>query len=91
MKPIDKIKESMKQSKSIEELIEALGKEEFSSFYMREANASLKKEQNIKPDEIWHRFWVETSTTPVNKWENIANYTVVLISDNLQEMKVIEK
>lgn len=91
MKAINKIKELMKQSNSIQELIDTIYKEEFSAIYMREANASLKKEQGINQDETWHRFFVETSKTPVNKWENIANYTVVLIRNDLRNMKVIEK
>ncbi len=81
----------MKQSKSIEKLIDALGKEYFSAIYMRQADEELKKEQGINQDEIWHRFLVETSVTPVNKWENITNYTTVLISNDLREIKVVEK
>ena len=91
MKAIDKIKEIIKRSTNIEELIAAIKKEEISAIYMRLADEKIKKEQGINPDEIWHRFFVETSVTPVNKWENITNYSVVLISDNLKEMKVIEK
>ena len=91
MKPIDKIKELMKQVKSIEELIEALKKEDFSTFYMKQADDVLKKRLGINSSEIWHRFWVESSVTPVNKWENITNYITVLISDDLREIKVIDK
>ncbi|MBN2591686.1 MAG: hypothetical protein JXA96_17605 [Sedimentisphaerales bacterium] len=90
MKPINKIKELMKQCKSIDELIVALGQVNFSACYMKQAYQSLKKEQGINPDEIWHRFFIETSATPANKWENIINYTVVLIRDDLQEMKIVE-
>ena len=91
MNAIDKIKILMDKSKSIEELIDALGKEVFSAIYMRQADKSLKKEQGINPNEIWHRFWIETSITPVNKWENITNYITVLISDDLRNIKVIIK
>jgi hypothetical protein len=91
MDNIEKIKELMKQAKSIEELIDTISKEEITAFYMRHADESLKKEQDINPAEIWHRFFVETSSTPVNKWENISNYTVVLISDDLRELKIIGK
>ncbi len=90
MNPIDKIKELMKRYKSIEDFINALGKEEFSAIYMRQADESLKKELGINPDEIWHRFWIETSVTPVNKWENVTNYTTVLISDDFLEIKVLD-
>jgi hypothetical protein len=90
MNNIEKIKEIMKQSTSIDELIATIRKEEIPSVYMRQADETLKKEQGINPDEIWHRFFVETSLTPVNKWENITNYTTVLISNDLQEMKVIK-
>lgn len=91
MKPIDKIKQLMTKCKSIDELIDAINKEEFSTCYMRQADETLKKEHDINPNEIWHRFWIETSATPVNKWENVTNYTTVLISDDLREMKVVEK
>ena len=91
MKAIDKIKEIIKRSTNIEELIAAIKKEEISAIYMRLADEKIKKEQGINPDETWHRFFVEASATPVNKWENITNYSVVLISDDLKEMKVIEK
>ena len=91
MKHIEKIKEFMKQSKSIEDLIDTLMKSNIPVCYMREASDSLKKEQDIKTDEKWHRFFVEIGSTPVNKWENISHYTVILVSDNLQEMKIIDK
>jgi hypothetical protein len=90
MDNIEKIKELMKQAKSIEELIDVISKEEITAFYMRQADDSLKKEQGVNTAEIWHRFFVETGSTPVNKWENISNYTVVLISDDLREIKVLK-
>ena len=90
MDNIEKIKDLMKQAKSIEELIDTISKEELTAFYMRHVDESLKKEQGINPAEIWHRFLVETGSTPVNKWENISNYTVVLISDDLREIKVLK-
>ena len=90
MKNIDKIKELMKQSKSIEDLVDTLIKTDFSVCYMREANDNFKKEHGIISDKKWHRFFVETGSTPVNKWENISQFTVILISDDLQEMKIIE-
>jgi hypothetical protein len=89
MKYIDKIKELMKQSKSIEDLADTLIKSDFSVCYMKEANDNLKKEHGIETNEKWHRFLVETGSTPVNKWENITQFTVILISDDLQEMKII--
>jgi hypothetical protein len=91
MNNFEKIEEIMKRSTNIEELIDAFKKDEISAIYMRQANEELKKEQGINPEEIWHRFFVETSKTPVNKWENITNFTVVLISDDLQEIKIVEK
>ena len=91
MSNIEKFKELMKQSNSIEELIATIKKEEFTAVYMRQADDELKKEHGINQEEKWHRFLVETSITPVNKWENVINYTVVLISDDLKKMKIIDK
>ncbi|MBN1975043.1 MAG: hypothetical protein JW787_15485 [Sedimentisphaerales bacterium] len=91
MDNIDKIRELMKQTKSIIELVNVIRQNEFPAVYMREADDSLKKQNNIDINEKWHRFFVETGSTPVNKWENITKYTTVLISDNLQEMKVINR
>ena len=89
MKNVDKIKELMKQSKSIEDLIDALMKTDFSVCYMKEANGTFIKEHGINSDIKWHRFFVETDSIPVNKWENISQYTIILISDDLQEIKII--
>ena len=91
MKHIDTIKELMKQSASIKELIIAIRQSEIPAVYTRYADKALKKKHGIKQHEKWHRFFVETSLTPVNKWENLSNYSTVLISDDLQEMKVIDK
>ena len=80
----------MNQSKSITELVDILMKTDFSVCYMKEANDSFVKKHGIKSDKKWHRFFVETGSTPVNKWENITQFTIILISDDLQEMKIIE-
>ena len=77
MKNIEILKELMKKSQNIENFINAISKQEFSAIYMRQADETLKKELGINPNEIWHRFFVETSVTPVNKWENVTNYTTV--------------
>lgn len=90
MNNIDKIKELMKQSKSISELVDTLIKTDFSVCYMREANDNFKKDYGLETNKTWHRFFVETGSTPVNKWENISQFTIILISDDLQEMKIIE-
>ena len=65
-------------------------KTEIPVFYMKEANDSFMKEHSIKSEKKWHRFFIETGSTPVNKWENISQFTIILISDDLQEMKIIE-
>jgi len=90
MKNIDKIKELMKQSKTITEFVDTLIKTDIPVCYMRQANDSFIKEHGIQSDKKWHRFFVETGSTPVNKWENITQFTIILISDDLQEIKVIE-
>ena len=90
MKYIEQIRKLMTQCKSIEELVDAIIKEKIPAMYMRLANEETKKEQGKNQDEIWHRFLVETGTTPVNKWENIINYSVVLISDDLRKIKVLK-
>ena len=90
MKNIDKIKELMKQSKNITELVDTLIKTDIPVCYMREANDSFKKDHGLEANEKWHRFFVETGSTPVNKWESISQFTIVLISDDLKEMKIID-
>ena len=91
MEHIDKIKQLMTQCKSIDELIDSIGKNDISAVYMRLADEQLKNENNIDLNEKWHRFFVETDSTAVNKWENITNYTIVLISDDLRQMKIIKE
>jgi len=90
MKNVDKIKEVMQKSKSINELVDTLMKTDFSVCYMKEADDNFKQEHDIESGEKWHRFFVETGSTPVNKWENISQFIVILISDDLQEIKIIE-
>jgi len=89
MKNIDQIRELMKQSKSIAELGDALKDADITAFYMGEAGDSLRTEHGIDPDEKWHRFGVETDLTPINEWENLPQYTIVVISDDLQQLRVI--
>ena len=91
MNNIEQIQELMKQSKSITELIDAIRKAEIPAIYMREADNPLKKQYGLDVNKKWHRFFVETSLTPVNKWENISNYSMLLISDDLQDIKIIDK
>jgi hypothetical protein len=57
---------------------------------MIEADDSFKTAHGINANEKWHRFFVETDSTPINKWENLPHYTNLAISDNLQELRIIE-
>ncbi len=91
MKHIDEIKLLMKQSSSIADLSDALKQADIPAWYMKEADDAFKKKHGIAMNEIWHRFFIETGSTPVNKYENVPNYTILLVSDNLKEIKVIVK
>ena len=91
MNNVDKIKDLIKKAKSIEELIAAIRQAEIPAVYMSEVDNSFKKHYGVDKNKKWHRFFVETSLTPVNKWENISNYSMLLISDDMQETKLIEK
>jgi hypothetical protein len=91
MKHIDQIKELLKKFKSIDELSNAIKQADIPAWYMQEADESFKNEHGIKTNESWHRFFIETDSTPMNKLENLPHYTILLISANLNEIKVIEK
>ena len=91
MKHIEQIKSLMRQSKSISELIDAIKNDDIPAWYMIEADESFKKEHGIKVNEKWHRFFVETDSTPVNQWENLPHYTNLIIRDDLSEMRIIDK
>jgi hypothetical protein len=88
---IDKIKDLMKQTETIAELIAAVRQTEIPAVYMREVDNLSKKQYSIDINKKWHRFFVETGLTPVNKWENLSHYSILLISDDLQEIKIIDK
>lgn len=91
MKYLKQIEELMKSSKSIDELINAIKQSEIPAFYMRQADDSIKMKLDISIDEKWHRFFVETSSTPINRWENMPHYSQIVISDNLDEIKILKK
>ena len=91
MKHIHQIEELMKRSKSIDELTDAIKQAEIPAWYMCEADESFKREQGINVNEKWHRYSVETSSTPINQWENLPHYTNIVISDNLKEFRIVAK
>ena len=91
MKFIKQIEELLKQSESIDAFFNALKQANIPGWYMKTANDSFKKEHGIGINAIWHRFFIETGSNPVNKFENVPDYTILLVSDNLKEIKVIEK
>jgi len=91
MKFLKQIEELMKKSTNIDELINALKQSEIPAFYMREAHDSIKKKLNISMNEKWHRFFIETDSTPINQWENLPYYSQIVISDKLDEIKIVEK
>ena len=90
MKHIDQIQTLMKQSGSIADLSDALQKADIPAWYMTEADDSFKTAHGIHISEKWHRFFVETDSTPINKWENLPHYTNIVISDNLKELRIIK-
>jgi hypothetical protein len=91
MKPIEQIKFLMRQSKSISEFTEALKNNDVPAWGPIEIDESFKKEHGIKVNEKWYRFFAETGSTPINKWENLPHYTIFIIRDDLAEMRIIEK
>jgi hypothetical protein len=91
MKHIDQIKELLRKSESIDALSNAIKQVDIPAWYMKEADDAFKKEHGIDINEIWHRFFLETDSTPLNKLEKLPHYTMILVSDNLNEIKVIEK
>ena len=91
MKYIDQIQKLMKQSKSISELNDALRHADIPAWYMIEADESFKKEHGINVNEKWHRYFIETDSTPINQWENLTHYTVFITRDDLSEIRIIDK
>jgi len=91
MKHIDQIQKLMKQSKSISEFTDALKNADIPAWGTIEADESFKKEHGINVNEKWHRFFAETDSTPLNKWENLPHYTVFIVRDDLSEMRIIDK
>ncbi len=91
MNNIEQIKDLLKKTKSIAELIVAIRQAEIPAVYVSEIDNSFKKHYGVAKNRKWHRFFVETSLTAVNKWENISNYSMLLINDDMQETKLIEK
>ena len=81
----------MRQLKSISELNDSLRHADIPAWYMIEADESFKKEHGINVNEKWHRYFVETDSTPINKWENLPHYTVFIVRDDLTEMRIIDK
>ena len=91
MKHIDQIQKLMKQSKSISEFTDALKKADIPAWSTIKVDESFKKEHGINVNEEWYRFFAETDSTPINKWENLPYYTVFIIRDDLSEMRIIDK
>jgi tRNA U38,U39,U40 pseudouridine synthase TruA len=91
MKHIDEIRKLMKQSKSISEFTDALKNADIPAWGTTEADESFKKEHGINVNEKWYRYFVETDSTPINQWENLPHYTVLIIRDDLSEMRIIDK
>jgi len=81
----------MRQSKSISEFTDALKHADIPAWYMIEADESFKKEPGINVSEKWHRFFAETDSTPVNRWESLPHYTNLIIRDDLTDIRIIEK
>jgi len=81
----------MRQSKSISEFTDTLKKADIPAWGSIEVDESFKKEHGINVDEKWHRFFAETDSTPINRWENLPHYTVFIIRDDLSEMGIIDK
>jgi len=91
MKHIDQIQKLMKQSKSISEFTNALKNADIPAWGTVEVDESFKKKCGINVSEKWHRFFVETDSTPINEWENLPHYTVFIVRDDLSEMRIIDK
>ena len=91
MKHIDQIRKLMKQSKSISEFTDALKKADIPAWGSVEIDESFKKEHGINVNEKWYRFFAETGSAPINKWENLPVYTVFIIRDDLTEMRIINE
>ncbi|MHC4118422.1 MAG: hypothetical protein ACYSWO_13055 [Planctomycetota bacterium] len=81
----------MKQCESIAELSDALRQADIPAWYMIEADDSFKKDHGISTDEKWHRFFVETDSAPINRWENMPHYTKIAINEALTEIRITEK
>ena len=90
MKYIDQIQMLMKRSAGIADLSDALRKADIPAWYMIEADDSFKTAHGIDVNEKWHRFFVETDSTPINEWENLPHYTNIVISDDLKELRIVE-
>ena len=65
----------MKQSKSISDSSEDLGKADIPAWYMVEVDVSFKRSHGINENEKWHGFFVDTDSTPINQWDNLSQYT----------------
>ena len=91
MRHIEQIKSLMRQSKSIPEFTDALKNADIPAWGAIEADESFKKEHGINVNEKWYRFFAETDSVPINKWENLPHYTVFIIRDDLAEMRIIDK
>lgn len=91
MENIDQIRKLMMQSSSIADLSDALRRGDIPAWYIIEADDSFKTAHGINVNEKWHRFFVETDSTPINRWENLPHYTNLVIRDDLQELRIIGK
>jgi hypothetical protein len=91
MKHIDEIRKLMKQSRSISEFTDALKNADIPAWGTVEVDESFKIEHGIDVNEKWYRFFVETDSSPINKWENLPQYTILVIRDDLTEMRIIDK
>ena len=81
----------MRQSKSISEFTDALKAADIPAWGTTEVDESFKKEHGINVNEKWHRFFVETDSTPINQWENLPHYTNIIIRDDLTDIRIIDK
>jgi hypothetical protein len=79
----------MKQSKSISEFTDALKNADIPAWGTIEADKLFKKEHGINVNEKWYRIFAETGSTPINQWENLPHYTILVIRDDLAEMRII--
>jgi hypothetical protein len=58
-------------------------------FYKCEADYDLKRRLGLSFQDKWHVFIVEAYREPINQWEKVSHLGQILISDDLEEIRVV--